>query len=201
MNRNLLKVYPFVFFLLCTVLVWRVISLGVSEFLSADSSVDNIDAILSWNSVNPQALLAKGLSHLSTDKDSFEFYLAKSIVSNISDSRSLVLLAERWAERGDIERANKAMHLLVKLYPADISVGLAAASYFYSRSKLTEAFQHWSQAMLRSSRFDSVIFDFIYPQLKHKEMRDAVINASRAGKNGGLDFLLTRSSKTIILIL
>jgi len=160
-------------------LIWRIISLGFSEYFSTDVATKNIDTVLKWNSSNSQALFSKSLSQLSSDTNFFTSSLTESIISNVSDSRGLVLLAEHWAEQGEVAKANKAMRLLGEMYPADAKVNIAVASYFYKNNNITEAFQHWSQAMTRSHHFDTILFEFIYSQLNNRDMRAAILDAAK----------------------
>lgn len=136
--------------ILAAVLLWRILSLGLSAHFAAQVAAGDLDSAsksLSWSARQSAALYAQALAQQVGDPAAARAGLARAFAENPTDARPLIALAA--LSQGDPARVDPAplVRAALGLMPADPWVRTKAASYWASRGDLAQAMAQWSMAL------------------------------------------------------
>ena len=129
------------------VLVWRIVTLGVSEHFAAQSGDDPLAAAkksLTWNASNAGAMYSAALAELPGDPEKAMTYAERSLENNPADARPLVVLAHASLVQGQADRADAYAESAAKLMPVDTSVLAGLADYWTKRDRAGKALEYLS---------------------------------------------------------
>lgn len=163
-----------IFLLLIFIIAARIFILNLSDYYVSDAlegNTESIDKALSWYSYHDKALYLKAKSVQPTDDRHAMELLARSILSNPSDMRALVIYADILGTHMQYDRSDHLMDVVSELMPANKSTRLRSAAYWLKRERLDKSIADWSMALSISAKLEKQLFPVFLRIAESDKMR------------------------------
>jgi len=118
--------------IVAVILVWRMMSFGISEYYLGKASKGDasaIDKALAWNRRHPDALYRQSRTIREKDPTGSSNLLWQSFAENPASSFPLLALADKAKNAGDRDQADALIRIGAELMPADPTVQISAGNY------------------------------------------------------------------------
>lgn len=135
-----------IFAIVVTVLVVRIVTLGMAEFYVLAGNEKAVSRALTWSVTYPAALTGQGSLLVDTDPTQAEALLTAAIRGNPADASAYLALA-KVSEQQNAERARKLVTMAVALAPRREDVQLEAADFWLRQERPDNALRHWGEAL------------------------------------------------------
>jgi hypothetical protein len=153
--------------MVAAVLVWRMVTLGMSEYYADRGAAASA---LIWHASNPQALFEQGRTLASSNPEQADQLFHRAIWEKPTDSRIYMALALLLEEKKDIEQASKLVNTATRLAPRRSRIQLQAGAFWLRQRQLQKALEHWGPALELSPEVRS---DFYPTLLRFAEVPEA----------------------------
>ncbi len=118
-----------------TLLIWRIVAVGMAQFTIANSthSLEQAQRSLSWYSTQSKALKQAGIALSDINQKQAEQYLRQAYNSDPTDGNTMISLAYLWLNQSHTAQADQAARLAFQLEPTNIGINQSAINYWIMR--------------------------------------------------------------------
>lgn len=144
-NESLLRLYRVLLVGGALFLSWRIVAVGLAQFYAEARDGKQYAKALAWYPDHPEALLQQARATMDTQAK--ETLLRRAYRENPANAEALMDLVEIGLARGETNRTDQEAALAERLEPANPTLRLRLADYWFKRNMPDKGIQQWDFAL------------------------------------------------------